>query len=47
VFLGVLGARLYLAHSRNLGGWRGVLRMPAPPPKSTTQLKPATSEGQS
>ncbi|MNL33215.1 hypothetical protein D3C87_1551120 [compost metagenome] len=47
VFLGVLGGRLYLAHSRNLGGWRGVLGMPALPLKSATQLKKATSEGRS
>jgi branched-chain amino acid transport system permease protein len=47
VFLGVLGGRLYVAHSRNRGGWREVLRLPPQRQKSDTHLKPATSEGQS
>ena len=34
VFLVVLGARLYLAHSRNLGGWRAVFRLTQAPRSS-------------
>ncbi|MEO8683725.1 MAG: branched-chain amino acid ABC transporter permease [Devosia sp.] len=47
VFLGVLGARLYFAHSRNLGGWRGVLGMPRARQKLVAPMKQATSEGRS
>jgi branched-chain amino acid transport system permease protein len=47
VFLGVLGGRLYRAHSRNLGGWRRVLRLASPPPKPTSQLQQSVTESQS
>jgi branched-chain amino acid transport system permease protein len=43
VFLGVLGGRLYLAHSRNLGGWRAVLRRSPAPPTAASPLQQATS----
>lgn len=47
VFLAVLGVRLYLAHSRNLGGWRSLLPALKPGRKPAARLQQATSEGRS